>query len=327
MRKARLALLLLMVLTVAAGCRLNLRRLNKRLDRWEALEKKGTPDQKVQFAVKSLRFFLETPDIQRGRESLLSEPERLRYHSRMGSMQVFLIDYHASRALEALETDNDWERAALEWARADSLARGMIPGHSTIYKMVLLQRGYDYYLKEISGHGFRYKRMERQFPGLMEAFRKMSAYRFKLADHLEKQGRLDDALEHYLMVLKRDPENYHEANRRVIELTGRVIREVLDVRYHKEMIMKNFNAMKNEVFGSVETQLAQARQEFGDSAELYLPAILASLAERQEESIERTTDLYLYIKNEMEGTLNEYLDLWRPQLLKGQKPMQPLFFE
>ena len=105
-----------LILMVVSGCRLNLIRLNKRLDRWHSLKEKASVENKVSFARKSLLFFLKTTDFQRGRESLVTEAERLRYHERMCDMQVFLIDYHAGRALSFLKkSEEDWERATAEW--------------------------------------------------------------------------------------------------------------------------------------------------------------------------------------------------------------------
>ncbi len=327
MRKFNLLLCVLIILLLAASCQLKIRRLNKRIERWESLKQKGTIEQKVKFARESLILFLNTVDVQRGRETLVTEAERLRYHHLMSRMQVFMIDYHASRALEFLEEDKDWKKAAAEWAKADSLTRGRIPGTRTIYLMVLLQSGYEEYLKQISWEGFRYERMERQFPGLMRAFRKMSEYQFRLAKHLESLGEQDEAIKHYLLVFRRDPQNFGEACRRLKHLTGKVIREIYDEHYRHNLALKGYNSLRMELYGMMEQQMQGARQSFGDSADLYLPEIIAMMAEQYNETPERVMDVYLITKNEMEGTLNQYLSLWRHQILKGQDPVKPVYFE
>ena len=327
MRKMNLMLCLLIILGLTASCRLKIRQLNKRIQRWESLEKKGSLDQKARFARESLKFFLNTLDFQRGRETLVTEAERLRYHHIMSRPQVFLIDYYAGRALECLETDKDWESAAAEWAKADSLTRGFLPGVRTTYKMVLLQHGYEQYLKEISSEGFRYKRMERQFPGLMRAMRKMSEYQFRLAKHLQSQGLTDQVIEHYLLVFRRDPENYAEANRVVKSITGQVIREIYDERYYKNLADQGYQNMRMELYTMVEEQMEQARRSFGDSADMYLPEIITTMAERFNDTPEQIMDIYMITKHDVEGTLNQYLSLWRHQVLKGQEPIKPVYRE
>ncbi|MBN2287847.1 MAG: hypothetical protein JXQ83_00845 [Candidatus Glassbacteria bacterium] len=327
MKKLSLILCLLIVLPLAEGCRLKVRRLNKRIARWESLEKKGTVEQKVKFAKESLFFFLNTEDLQRGRETLVTEAERLRYHQIMSRMQVFLIDYHAGRALEYLDRDNDWEAAAAEWAKADSLTYGFLPGARTQYTMALLQTGYDEYLRQISWEGFRYGRLERQFPGLMAAFRKMSEYQFRLAGRLESQGRLDEAIEHYLLVFRRDPDNFVKANRSLKLHTGRIIREFYDKQFRRKVALDGFNNQRMELYGMVAQQLEAAYQSLGDSADLVLPDIIASMAERLKDTPERIMDLYLISRNESEGTLNQYLSLWRYKVLKGQEPIKPRYRE
>jgi len=313
MRKLNLLLCVLIVLSLGASCRLKIRQLHK--------------EQKARFARESLIFFLNAVDLQRGRETLVTEAERLRYHQIMSRMQVYLIAYHAGRALQFLQAEKDWQSAAVEWARADSLTRGQVPGTRTAYKMVLLQHGYEQNLKEISAQGYRYKRMERQFPGLMRAFRKMSEYQYLLAKHLDSQGRIEEAIEHYLLVFRRDPQNFAEANRRVKQVTGRVIREIYDQQYRAALTAQSYQSTRMELFSMVEDQMAMARQEFGDSADMYLPDIIATMAERYDDTPERVMDLYLMTKNEMDGTLNQYVSLWRHQVLRGQKPIKGVFLE
>jgi tetratricopeptide (TPR) repeat protein len=327
MRKMNLLLCVLVILPLLSGCRLKVRRLNKRIQKWESLQLKGATEQKAKFAKESLVFFLNTVDLQRSKEALVTESERLRYHSEMSSMQVFLIDYHAERALRLLDEGNQWEAAALEWARADSLTYGKIPEVSTIYSMVLLNKGYELHLQEISAEGFRYKREERQFPGLMQAFRKMSEYQCRLARHLESQGRLDEAVEHYLLVFRRDPQNYAEANRRLKHITGRVIREIYDDRYRQKVALANFTNIRMEMYGMVEQQLGSMRPTLGDSVDQALPAIMESLSEYYHESPERLMDVYLSTRSEREGTLHQYANLWRYQVLKGHPPLKPRFIE
>ena len=77
MRKPVLLLLLLALTAAASGCRLNVNRLNKRIERWQTLQaKEGDTERKVKFARESLAFFLNTLDFQRSRETLVTEAER-----------------------------------------------------------------------------------------------------------------------------------------------------------------------------------------------------------------------------------------------------------
>ncbi|MEA1996868.1 MAG: hypothetical protein U9N45_04490, partial [Gemmatimonadota bacterium] len=280
MRKTILFCACTLILTAATGCRINIIRLNNRIERWESVKKKSSIEDKVKFARESLLFFLNTTDFQRGRETLVSEAERLTYHRLTSGMHVFLLDYHAGLALGYLEKGaEDWELAAAQWAKADTLARGLIPGQASRFRMVLLQKGYEQYLKEISAQGFRYDRMEKSWPGLMEAFRKMSEYQFRLAEHLYAQGLLDEAIEHYLLVFRRDPANFSMAENRVKYLTGRTIREIYDRRRAQEISSENYNNMRFEVFSSVDGMLSEAKHEYGDSAELFLPEFVGYAAE------------------------------------------------
>ncbi|HUU29493.1 MAG TPA: hypothetical protein VM123_16950 [archaeon] len=317
-----------LILLVAAGCRLNIIRLNNRIDRWQSMKKKSSVEGRVRFANQSLFFFLTTVDFQRSRETLVTEAERLHYHQRLADMQVFLMDYYAGRALSFLsEGKEDWERAAAEWAKADSLTLGRIPGYPTGYTMVLILSGYPHYLRQISGLGSRYDRTEKQFPGLMEAFRKMSEYQFRLAEHLEQQGLRDNAIDHYLLVFKRDPENFNRADRRIKQLTGCNIREIYDMQAEIETARKSYEAFSYDLYGMAQNQLNAAREQLGDSAEQALPQIWDNLAKYYKISMEQAADIYLYTENESNGTLPEYVSLVRYQILRGQKSIEDLFLK
>jgi len=314
----------LLILAAVAGCRINVYRLNKRLDRWESIKDKASVKDKVRFARESLIFFLSTPDLQRGRESLVTEAERLHYHERMCAMQIFLIDYHAGRALSYLaEGNEDWEKARIEWYKADSLTYGLIPGTGIQKKMVLLQRGYKKFIKEISADGTRYNRMEQRFPGLMEAFRKMSDYQFKVAEHLYNQGLKKEALQHYLLVFKRDPKNFGNALAKVYRITGRTIREIYDIEDKRKRILDTYDYMREDVYRTIENSLqAELEGQSEYTEDQLLGLLLEDTADYHGISIEQAADLYFYRKNELEGTLPQYINLERYLVLQGQKSIR-----
>ncbi len=319
MRKPVLLLLLLALTAAASGCRLNVNRLNKRIERWQTLQaKEGDTERKVKFARESLAFFLNTLDFQRSRETLVTEAERLQYHEKMSIMQVFLMDHHAGLALEAA-VKGDWVTGDLEWSRADSLSRGSIPViEPTAYKMVLLQNGYDEYLEQISSQGEIYDRLEFRFPGVMASFRKMSRFQFLKAEKLFTGGDWEQALKHYLLVFKRDPEDFPLAENRVRFMSGKNSRETYLRYFLWNRMLDSFEATSIEVFGIVENQIMAARQELGeDKWEEKLPEIWEGIAKQFNMKPEQIADIYYITKNSREGTLPAYFSLWRYEILRG----------
>ena len=252
MKKRLLLILVLLPCLAVTGCRLSINRLNKRIDRWESIKKDGFTEKNVKFARETLFYFLNTVDFQRSRESLVSEGERLQYHQKLSALQVFLMDYHAAQALAHVEK-GDWPAADREWARADSLTRGLIAGYKQPqYRMVLLQQGYDEYLRQVSWQGERYDRMERDFPGLMAAMRKMSEYQFHKAEKLLAEGEWKEALNHYLLVFKRDTENFSMADNTVYRLAGQNVRQIYDRHFRWQEIVSGYSQLCVELYGMTE---------------------------------------------------------------------------
>jgi tetratricopeptide (TPR) repeat protein len=309
------------------GCHINVIRLDNRIEKWHSMKekKKASAESMVKFANETIYFFLTTIDFQRSREAVIDDAVRLGYHHKLTSIQVFLIDYYARRALEAISgQEKDWEQAALEWARADSLTYGFLPRHEHTFKLVLIDDGYARYIQDIAYQGERYNRMERDYPGLMNAFRKMGAYKFRLAEHLMEQGRRVEALEAYLLVFKRDPENFARAEKAVKDMTGNTIREIQVRRFTADIAMEGFLNLRYELYGSAEGVMANIRAEQGDeAAEQMFPEIMAELAQNFRISPEQAADIYYSTKSEIEGTLPEYIHLWRHEILQGQEPQQP----
>lgn len=309
------------------GCHINVIRLDNRIEKWHSMKekKKASAESMAKFANETIYFFLTTIDFQRSKEAVIDDAKRLRYHHKLTSMQVFLIDYYARRALEAISgQEKDWEQAALEWARADSLTYGFLPRHEHTFKLVLIDDGYARYIQDIAYQGERYNRMERDYPGLMNAFRKIGAYKFRLAEHLMEQGRRVEALEAYLLVFKRDPDNFARAEKAVKDMTGNTIREIQVRRFATDIAMEGFLNLRYELYGSAEGVMANIREEQGDeAAEQMFPEIIAELAQNFRISPEQTADIYYFTKSEIEGTLPEYIHLWRHEILQGQEPQQP----
>lgn len=321
MRKPVLLLLLLVLTTAASGCRLNVNRLNKRIDRWQTLRaKEGDTGRKVKFARESLTFFLNTLDFQRSRETLVTEAERLQFHEKMSSMQVFLMDYHASLALEAANR-GDWTAGDLEWSRADSLSRGSIPEiEPTTYKMVLLQSGYSKYVEEISAQGDIADRMEFRFPGVTACFRKMSRFQFLKAEKLYAEGNWEQALKHYMLVFKRDPENFSLADSRVRFISGKNSRETFLRYFLWNRMLDSFDATSIEVFGIIENQIMAARQELGEEKwEEKLPSIWEEMSKQFNMTPEQIADVYFLSKHMHDGSLPAYMSLWRYDVLRGNR--------
>lgn len=309
------------------GCHISVIRLDNRIEKWQSLEKKkkASLESMARFANETIYFFLTTIDFQRSKEAVISDAKRLRYHHKLTSMQVFLIDYYAKRALEAISgEEKDWERAALEWARADSLTYGSLPKHEHTFKLILIKNGYQRYNQDISARGDWYDRLERDYSGLMDAFRKMSEYKSRLAEHLMEQGRRVEALEAYLLVFKRDPENFARAEKAVKDMTGNTIREILVRRFAADIAMESFLSVRGEIYGTIGSAMANIGADQGDEAiEQMFPDIMVGLAENFNISPEQVADIYYFTKSEIEGTLPEYIHLWRYEILKGQEPKQP----
>jgi hypothetical protein len=240
-------------------------------------------------------------------------------------MQIFLIDYYATRALEAISgEEKDWERAAVEWAKADSLTHGFLPGYEHTFTLVLFDDGYAKYIQDIAQQGEIYNRMERDYAGSMDALRKMSEYKFRLAEHLMEQGRRVEAFEAYLLVFKRDPENFARAEKAVKELTGKSTREIQEQYFRADNAMANYNALRRDIYGLAENAIMRIRSEYGDEAvEGMFPEIIGKLAVDFNISPEQAADIYYSTKSEIDGTLPEYIHLWRYEILKGQEPQKP----
>jgi len=307
----------------ATGCRLSVNRLNKRLDRWQSLsQKEGNTERKVKFARESLAFFLNTVDFQRSKETLVSEAERLQYHEKLSGMQVFLLDYHAGQALKAAEA-GDWTTGDLEWARADSLSRGNIPTiPQTTYKMVLLQAGYDEFLRQISSQGEIYNRLEFRFPGLMDGFRKMSRFQYLKAEKLFAENEWEQALKHYLLVFKRDPQDFALAEGRVRFLAGKNTRQVYERQFQWDRTVEGYESLCMDLFGIVDDQIMAARNELGeDKWQEKLPEIWKQMGLQYKLAPEQAADVYFMTKHTREGTLPAYISMWRYDILRGYRPV------
>ncbi len=320
MRKLLLAILAVFALSALNGCRINVLRLDKRLDRWESLRAKGAgPEKLVPFARETIVLFLNNPDFQRTKEMVVTEAERLEYQQRLTDMQLYLAGYHADQALELSQGPAaDWEAAHRQWELADSLLIGRVPGEPTVFYLVLIQKGYYTFLREISGDGERYAREEFRFPGLMEVLRRMSGFQFRLAGHLEEQGYRDQAIEHYLMVFKRDPQHYGPAFARVRELTGKSIREIEDELFFREQRDKVFLSFRRELYSMAEEQFQTKEQQSGISRDEAFPEVIEGVAKYYSITIEQAADLYLYTMHEQQGTLVQYLNHYRHDVLRGQ---------
>ena len=323
--KIKTALIFVLVtVTLTAGCRIEVNRMNKRLARWQELSKSDNTKRKVEFARESLIYFLSTQAIQRGRETTVSEAERHAYHHKATPMQIFLIDYHASEALKAIDSATpDWKQAEKDWCMADTLLLGRIPGVSTMYSMLDVMDGYDKFLTEISADGKRYGRLEASNPGLMGALKKMSEYRFRKAQMYEDKGMMDHALDNYMLVFQYDTENFARADEKVEKMTGKTIREINDDKFNHMVEYRGWRSNVMEIYSNLDQHIETLRKELGDSVDILLPQIAIQAADTYNMTPEQLLDLYLYTKNERDGTLPQYLSGYRFLILKGQDPVGP----
>ena len=323
--KIKTALIFVLVsVTLVAGCRLEVNRMNKRLARWNELSKSDNTQRKVEFARESLIYFLSTPAIQRGRETTVSDAERHAYHHKATPMQVFLIDYYASQALESIDTaDPDWKQAEKYWNMADTLLLGKIPGHPTIYSMLDVMDGYKRFLTDISADGRRYGRLEASNPGLMGTMKKLSEYRFKKALMYKEKGMMENALHNFLLVFQYDTKDFAQADEEVEKMTGKTIREIHNDEFNEMVHNRGWKSNVMEIYSNLDQHIQTLRKEMGDSVDLLLPEIARQAAPTYSMTPEQLLDLYLYTKNERDGTLPQYLSGYRYLVLEGQDPVGP----
>jgi len=330
MKKNIWLMAVLLALALTAGCNLKVIQLNKRLDRWDKMLARGeNPDKMYDFARKSIYFFLINPVFQRSKETVVTEQERLIFHRRMTSMQVFMIDYHARKALEAVDRPGpDWELGQTHWIKADSCTLGRVPGYRTDFSLVHVQAGYDKLTEDLVLHPEKYSQMVRDYPGLMAGLRKMSRFRFLEAEKYFAAGRYDLALDNYLKVFTRDMENFASADLQVRLLTGRGVKQTVGHRFMQERYRQTFENNRGEAhdmtMASISRVVEEKGQEAADSA-LYESA--ADIAKNFHITTEQNLDFYYYVQAFHNGNLPEYLRNWRHVVLEGQKPLRPQYSE
>ena len=88
MRKSTWLLIALLAVSLTAGCNLKVYQLERRLERWETMQRKATDSEKMaRFATESILFFLRNPLFQRTQEATISQQDRLNFNRRLTSMQ------------------------------------------------------------------------------------------------------------------------------------------------------------------------------------------------------------------------------------------------
>lgn len=315
----------LLVLSVSAGCNLKVYQLEKRIERWEAMQRKDTdPEKMASFARESILFFLRNSQLQRTKEATVSQQERLNYHRILTSMQVYLISLHAGRAVAAVDRpDPDWELGRAEWILADSLTLGRIPGHPTQFVMVHVQEGYEDLVHELILHPENYEQDTRDYPGLIEALRTMSRFMFLEATRELSAGQLEVAIEKFGQVFIRDFDNFPPADRTVRGFTGQGIRELVIRNFWKNRLGQTFDNDRMEAFSMISQAMQQLGEDLGEqAADSLLEVAVVSVAENFRISNEQATDFYYYIRSIQQGNLPEYVRLWRHQVLEGKKPLR-----
>jgi hypothetical protein len=320
----------LLALSVSAGCNLKVYQLEKRIGRWESMQRKDTkPEKMAAFATESILFFLRSSQLQRTQEADISQQARLNYHRKLTSMQVYLVSLHASRAVAAVDRpDPDWELGQAEWILADSLTLGRIPGHSTQFSMVHVQEGYNALVNELILHPENYDQTTRDFPGLIQALRTMSRFVFLEANKNLAAGQLDLAIEKFEQVFSMDFENFAAADRTVRSFTGQGIRAKVVSNFWRDRYQQTFESDRMEAYSMVSEGLGQLAQDLGEEAvDSMMNVVFNNVSENFRTTGEQTADLYYYIRSVQQGNLPEYMRLWRHQVLEGNKPLRAPFSE
>ena len=138
------------------------------------------------------------------------------------------------------------------------------------------------------------------------------------------QGRREEAIDAYLKVFVRDPQNYVKAERIVKNTTGRGIRETYNRQFWAGRSADGFDKTRSEMYGMVDNVAARIQHESGpDSVQTKLLEGLAQLADNFKVAPEQLADAYYYTLHQKQGTLPQYLLLWRSQTLRGYPPLKP----
>lgn len=317
---------ILLALAFASGCSLKVNQINRRIDRWHSMqEDQADPQKMYDFATQSLMFFLNSGELQRTNEAVVSQQERLALHREMSSMQMYLLSWHASRALEAVEKpDPDWQLGRLEWSRADTVAKGRLPGRTTPFNMVFIQEGYNELVRNLILRPDEYNQMTRDFPGLMKALRQMSRFKYLEAEKLLAEGQRDKAVDNYLKVFTMDTENFPAADRLVRQFTGQGIKETAIWQFHHERAVQVFDNSRYDIFTTASGHLSQIAEEQGDeAADSMMYEVMSETSKTFAITPEQTMDVYYCVQTEQNGNLPEYLRLYRSQVLEGQRPIKP----
>ncbi|MBW7997839.1 MAG: hypothetical protein FVQ81_14970 [Candidatus Glassbacteria bacterium] len=330
MSSRHLIMAVMLAVTLSAGCNLKVNQLNKRLDRWRSMQsKQADPEKLYEFARESLLFFLKNPALQRTKEAVISQQERINYHRKLTQMQMYLMSYHARKATEAVEGPSpDWELGRLEWGKADAVANGKVPDHPTTYLMVHIQEGYDKLVEQLVLHPEEYDQMARDFPGVMQALREMSRFKYLEAVNLLARDQRELAIEVYIKVFTRDTENFPIADRVVRDFTGQGIRELIFRRFYKERYRQSFENDRMDIYSAAATQIAQIAQDQGEAAaDSMIFEVMTNVGESFQISVEQAMNFYYVVRSVQDGNLPEYLRLYRHQVLQGQKPLRAPFAE
>ena len=236
--------------------------------------------------------------------------------------------YHASKAVAAVErSDPDWKLGRSEWIKADTLAMGRIPGQPTQFPLVHVQKGYNDLVEELTLHPENYEQYKRDYPGLIEALSTMSRFAFLEGREAFESGRLELALEKFGKVLGRDTRNFSTADRILREYTGRGIRETTIRNFWQRRYRESFESERGNAYMSITQELQRIAEAQGEEmADSLMESVAGNAGGEYRASAQQMMDWYYYSSAYQEGNLPEYLRIWRPQVLEGQKPLKVPFF-
>jgi hypothetical protein len=170
--------------------------------------------------------------------------------------------------------------------------------------------------------------MVRDFPGLMQALREMSRFKYLEARMYLDSGQLTLALENCLNVFTRDIENFPTADRIVRNYTGQNIREMLNRRFWIDRYKTSFETDRMDIYGTATQALGEISAEEGEeTADSMMYEVMTRVGENFQIEPEQAMDLYYYVQSLQNGNLPGYMRIWRHQVLQGHKPIRAPFTE
>ena len=95
-------------------------------------------------------------------------------------------------------------------------------------------------------------------------------------------------------------------------------------QYWWDRYVEAYGSLRLELFSLADNQIHNAqRDSTGGDWTRQLPKIWEALGEKYHCKPEQAADVYYMFKHQQEGTLAQYVRLWRYDVLKGNPPILP----